>query len=298
MSNRYNELLGEGPYPFPLDKLEDFTEYFEGSDLAIIFTRTDMTLNSNLGEHRHDSFEFLIPFVPMSFVGCEGVNHFVRGNSVFPINSNQEHGPLGEMKKCCFAAIQAGSSLVKKVLQNVVGDSNFKFKNEEFSVSTELKDLISKFVDELKSPKAGHVLMVDILSTQIVVQLVRDYEARESNEYDAEITGRKSNLDSAVRFINENKCNSEYSTRKAARIANLSGYHFIRTFRNETGKTPYNFLLDLKINKAKELLKEKNQSITEICFSCGFINHSHFATAFKKRVGMTPSMYRKIYSIR
>lgn len=84
-----------------------------------------------------------------------------------------------------------------------------------------------------------------------------------------------------------------YSLQEVSRVANLSPYHFIRVFRAETGKTPYDFLLDVKIEKSKEMLKSVSKTVTDACFGCGFNNISHFTVAFKKRVGVTPSDYRK-----
>lgn len=297
MENDLSELLGNGPYPFPLKEFEDFTECYIASGIVIIITKTDLLLTKSQGTHSHDSYEFLIPFVSMPFIYCSGKSYYVRQDSVFPINTNQEHGPSGEMKKCCFTAIQISSELVGKVASGINGQCNMIFKNEEFSLSTELRSLLQRFLDETKNPKSGNKVMADSLGIQIVVQLIRDYEVREEERFKIDGQLKKTGIEGVVCFMNENSINSEYSTKKAAKIANLSDYHFIRSFKNQTGKTPYHFLLDLKIHKAKELLKDRNLSITEVCFSCGFINHSHFATAFKNRMGMSPSHYRKTHSV-
>ncbi len=74
----------------------------------------------------------------------------------------------------------------------------------------------------------------------------------------------------------------------------MSPYHFIRIFKNETGKTPYEYLVDIKIEKACSLLRRSNLSVTEICFLCGFNSSSHFSTVFKQKIGVSPSMYRQL----
>ncbi|MFZ5642647.1 MAG: helix-turn-helix domain-containing protein [Bacillota bacterium] len=76
-------------------------------------------------------------------------------------------------------------------------------------------------------------------------------------------------------------------------MANLSSYYFIRVFKAQMGKTPYEYLLDIKMEKAREMLKQRNHTITEICYECGFNSISHFTTAFKRKVGVTPTYYRK-----
>jgi len=78
-----------------------------------------------------------------------------------------------------------------------------------------------------------------------------------------------------------------------ADIAKMDRYSFIRSFKAQIGKTPYEFLLDLKIEKAKKMLASKDYSITEISMICDFSSHSHFTTTFKKKTGISPSEYRK-----
>jgi AraC family transcriptional regulator len=96
----------------------------------------------------------------------------------------------------------------------------------------------------------------------------------------------------AIDYLKENY-NQKLSNSELLSIANLSPYYFIRLFKRETGKTPHEYLVHLKIEKAKELLSYSNYSITEICFLCGFSEHSHFSKVFKKLTGSTPLNYRK-----
>lgn len=74
--------------------------------------------------------------------------------------------------------------------------------------------------------------------------------------------------------------------------ASLSPYYFTRLFKKETGFTPHEYLIAIRINSAKFLLKTTPVSIKEICFCTGFSNESSFCTTFKKWVKITPSEYR------
>lgn len=100
------------------------------------------------------------------------------------------------------------------------------------------------------------------------------------------------NIRKSIRFLQENYQN-EFSMEAAAKAANLSVYHFIRVFKSQTGKTPYEFFLDIKMQKAKEMLKDHTQAITEIYSTLGFSSSSHFARIFKKTTGTAPNAYRK-----
>lgn len=76
-------------------------------------------------------------------------------------------------------------------------------------------------------------------------------------------------------------------------VQNLSKEHIIRLFKAETGKTPAEYILDVKIKKAMEMLKNNTISITEISESLGFSNPSHLSKIFRMRLNMTPSEYKK-----
>lgn len=76
-------------------------------------------------------------------------------------------------------------------------------------------------------------------------------------------------------------------------LAGLSSYHFIRTFKKQTGFTPYEYILNTRMNTARYLLKNSGLPVKDICFSTGFSCESIFCTAFKRIEGMTPAQYRE-----
>lgn len=94
----------------------------------------------------------------------------------------------------------------------------------------------------------------------------------------------------AKEFIEDN-CTGEICLDKIAREGNFSKFHFIRVFKTIYGKTPHQYLIDARIEKAKKLLKRRI-SVTETCFAVGFESVSSFAGLFKKMVGITPSDFR------
>lgn len=103
-------------------------------------------------------------------------------------------------------------------------------------------------------------------------------------------------LDSATRskiieFL-EDSIDSEITLEMLARQAKMSVGGFIKAFRAAFHTTPYQFLLDRRIERAKSLLLHTTRTVTEISAMVGFSTPNHFATAFRRRVGVSPRIYR------
>jgi len=81
-----------------------------------------------------------------------------------------------------------------------------------------------------------------------------------------------------------------------AKVSNLSITSFCRYFKNTTQSTYFDFLIQVRVNFACQMIIEGKYSIATICFECGFNNVANFYRHFKKLMGMTPIEYKKKYS--
>jgi len=77
-----------------------------------------------------------------------------------------------------------------------------------------------------------------------------------------------------------------------AEVAGLSMYHFAKAFKQSTGAPPYQYVLERKIERAKQLLRNPNRSVLEASARSGFVDQSHFTKVFHRLVGITPTEYR------
>jgi len=78
-----------------------------------------------------------------------------------------------------------------------------------------------------------------------------------------------------------------------AREAGYSRFHFARAFRNTYGETPHAYLTRRRIERAKDLLRSANLTVTEICDLVGFSSLGSFSSRFRELVGVSPSAYRR-----
>jgi AraC-like DNA-binding protein len=78
-----------------------------------------------------------------------------------------------------------------------------------------------------------------------------------------------------------------------AREAGYSRFHFARAFRDTYGETPRAYLTRRRIERAKDLLRSANLTVTEICDLVGFSSLGSFSSRFSELVGMSPTDYRR-----
>lgn len=280
----------KGPTHCPVDNFENVIEEFTGKGMSVFVTRCEILLPE--GIHAHENYEFLIPILRMPLARVERKKLTVDQNKLLPINSEQFHGNVRQSNGCRFIALEMEKDFLQEIAHAMCGmQKELFFHNENLKLDRYLQNMINLFILEATNHQAGYEFVLESLCTQIAVNMLRQAKnnlpllLRERNYVE------RDNIKRIIEFLQE-KYNEDYSLEDMARLANLSPYHFIRVFKAQTGKTPYEFLLDIKIENAKELLRFANRNITEICFLCGFKNPSHFAAIFKRRVGVSPSEYR------
>jgi AraC-like DNA-binding protein len=83
------------------------------------------------------------------------------------------------------------------------------------------------------------------------------------------------------------------SMEELAASLGLSATHFHRLFKEHTGLTPYQYHLQLRIERARHMLQGAGMTIKEIASSLSFESPFHFSHAFKRKIGMSPSLWRK-----
>ena len=83
-----------------------------------------------------------------------------------------------------------------------------------------------------------------------------------------------------------------------AEVAGVSKYHFARTFEAAYGETPIRYLTRRRIERAQDLLRSANLTVTEVCMAVGFSSLGSFSSRFSQLVGESPATYRDRWSAR
>lgn len=100
-------------------------------------------------------------------------------------------------------------------------------------------------------------------------------------------------LSPAVIYITKQLSDPGLSNRQLAETLGISEVYLRRLFLAQFGTTPKQFILNKRIEKAKQLLLDTPMTVTAIAESCGFTSVYHFCRAFKEKTGITPTQYAK-----
>jgi AraC family transcriptional regulator len=144
-----------------------------------------------------------------------------------------------------------------------------------------LAEAMAEGVPDLHAETAAN-----LLASHLLVRHAKLPPPRTSRHED----GRLRRVDA---FLHAN-LGSPVSLQELAEEAGLSRFHLVRLFKRVHGETPFKRLTRLRMEEAQRRLRNGRQSISEIAFDCGYENSAHFASAFRRSVGVSPSRYRRM----
>lgn len=104
---------------------------------------------------------------------------------------------------------------------------------------------------------------------------------------------RNLQIETTKKFIISNY-DKNISIKEMADTAHMSVSYFSRVFKESTGFSPYDYLLTVRLDKAKELLQQTDNSVESIAYKTGFNSSSNFVYFFKKETGISPLKFRNI----
>ena len=276
----------------PFDNIIDaktVLENFCSSNIAVVITNKDT--NVTHGTHYHNSYEFVICYANMPSSVIDNKIKDRLQNSIFAINPMQAHGIAINYKGFNLCGIHIEKGLIQEIAEELYGSGNIVFSNDSNVLNHDISMLIRLFVEELRFKQTGYEFMVNNIERLIAANLIRHMKHNLPSKPHNVILNNHENIKTILDYMNENYTNG-ISCTELAKLISMGKYSFIRAFKSQMGKTPYEYLLDLKIEKAKKMLKSNKYSITEISMMCGFSSHSHLTSTFKKKTGVSPSVYR------
>lgn len=156
---------------------------------------------------------------------------------------------------------------------------------------------IQNDVDGLKQSYKEAATALYYLPTFSRVQHIRDVPLTEDAQpmNPLAIETNQSMMEQVEAFLHENY-HRDLSLEEVAESVHLTPHYFSKLFKKQTGQTFIDYVTTLRIEKAKELLRDERLNIKEVCYDVGYKDPNYFSRVFKKWTTLTPKEYRQQYS--
>lgn len=274
--------------------------YFSDPDVPIAVLRDSRRWDSPM--HTHDFAELVVVLSGHGYHLTERGEYPIHAGDAFVIEANRAHGY--RIPKALYIANvlydEARLQLPMLDLWTMPGfNALFTLEpiyRERYGRTERLRldkrqkvhaeTLIRGLETEAARRHHGHVFMCTTLFMELVGFVSRCYA-------DAQQPGVRSPRGIAEAMRHIELCYAEpVSVADLARIARMSESAFHRTFKAATGRTPIDYLLRLRVQRACERLRSTDLSVSAVATGVGFTDASYFARQFRKVIGETPSAYR------
>jgi AraC family transcriptional regulator len=130
------------------------------------------------------------------------------------------------------------------------------------------------------------------LATALGIHLIKQYSTSTQTIREYEEGLPKYRLRQAIDYINDN-VDQDIKLANIAEVVGMSQYYFCHLFKQSMGIAPYQYVIQQRVERAKQLLQQTEVTISDIALECGFANQSHFTKHFRKFTGITPKAYRE-----
>lgn len=204
---------------------------------------------------------------------------------LFQPRQEQRYEYFGEDKPEVYWVHFTGSE-VKNILRHyhIPLDRNVFYSGSTSTFTYLFKELIN----EIQTCRTGYEELTEMYLRQILLLVQRNWEERKptvSSHIQEEI-------DYARKYFNEHY-NEEINIEEYAQSRSMSISWFLRNFKQITGTSPMQYILNIRISNAATLLETTDYNITEISTIIGYDNPLYFSRIFKKQKGVSPANYRK-----
>ena len=243
--------------------------------------------------HCHEHWEFTIILKGEMRHKIGGQEHVIRENTLLVIRPDDVHSfhhcSDQELLYINLGVRESALQTMLLILSKNLYDFLLKEPFVEFELSkttaTYFANIFDKFHTSTQDDNANEILLSTIF-TSILRELLTCYnKSKQTKNYSPTVTEFIKHMRKPENLI--------LSINDIIKNMNYSHCHIIRLFKKETGITPSQYFLKIKLNYARSLLETTNLSVLDIASTVGFSSLGHFTEVFKKEYSLPPANYRR-----
>lgn len=248
--------------------------------------------------HWHDDLQFILVLDGAINVKTPSSSYTVQKNQGFFLNKCIVH-KISEEKDCHYRSFIFPERMISQNEHSIIMEfvsrytdnpllECIKISNDDPSLKR-LKELNEMVYEDKHSDFYRYRVTAQLMN--LWCAFIENLKIEKRTISDLEKT-RSKRIQIFVSFIHENY-HLEISLNDIAQCANVSKVECNRIFDGTIGTTPYEYLINYRIKKSMELLRETSYSISQIATKVGYNSSSHFGKFFKRKLGISPNAYRK-----
>jgi AraC family transcriptional regulator len=178
------------------------------------------------------------------------------------------------------------------LLKYVLNPDRLELLSEFRIRDPQIESIAMMLLAELQQENTGSQLYIESIANILAIHLLRQFSNTKPHLtiYEGGLPDRQ--LQQVLDYIHDH-LDRDIKLEDLAQLLGMSQFHFSRVFKQSIGISPYQYLLKQRVERAKQLLKQREErSILDIALACGFNSHSHLSKQFRQLTGMTPKAYR------
>ncbi|WP_432650587.1 helix-turn-helix domain-containing protein [Huintestinicola sp.] len=227
--------------------------------------------------HSHPSYMIVISFEPAA-------------NRHYPAEIASPHIPHDDKAGLNYYCLLIEKSYFEKRYL-MYAESVPTFNEQSFEICSDILKALNTFVFEYSKSMPNSDITLDAQAEIITHWIIRSIMGE---TFDMRAVSSDYSVARAQHYM-EQHYSENITVSKLAALGYVSSSCLNRKFKKETGITPIEYLIEIRLERAKTMLKRKNISVTEIAMKCGFGSSAHFSSCFQNRVGISPTEYRDKY---
>lgn len=238
----------------------------------ICFLNKHNTHISNFRPHAHSCYEIIYILSGSGTAVIGNASYPIAQGAYYVVSPQTPHTERFEdYGEILFVGFECGDKL--SCPQNTV------FHSSDISVLT----YFQKIIDEYKQQRAEYESAAAALLSLLLVTVIREMGGNGEKYKDLEY----------IKTYLEQYSNQRISFGRLARLCGYSYDYFRHVFKRRFGASPQEYLINIRLEHAKRLLRSTAMSCTEIAYDCGFSSSAQLSSLFKREYGVSPTAYKK-----
>jgi AraC-like DNA-binding protein len=240
-------------------------------------------------DHSHPGYSFFLAFDRNTAIVADGRTIYSEPGMVMGLEPDACHHELARDDPPRYVAIFIDREQFEEQLAPYGQYDQVNFRYRSFLPEPELIVLLRTFMNECEADLPGREALLAAMGLRITHSLIRaalGVTARPA------AGSTRLEIHRAIQYLHDHFA-ERLTVADLASVAGISPPHFSRLFRRETGHSPLDYLISVRIQRSRLLLRAGVDSVTSVALKCGFATPSHFTDCFRKQCGISPSEYLK-----